>query len=172
MRPRGFGFGLGYAQGFAFARHGNRTLLLGQLQRFAALDLGTLDRTLFADALLFDALFAANARRVDGLPGADLRAFGVLLALRTFGGQLGALARARDLDLALLVQPRVLGLAVDVQAQLPASRFLLRIAISVSCSTSLRCFLRCSICSVRRVRPSASKALLGLKYSMPSGRAV
>jgi len=39
-------------------------------------------------------------------------------------------------------------------------------AISVSCSTSLRCFLRRSICSVSRVRPSASKALLGLKNSM------
>ena len=48
-----------------------------------------------------------------------------------------------------------------------ASRFLLRMAISVSCSTSLRCFLRCSICSVNRVKPSASKALLGLKNSMP-----
>jgi hypothetical protein len=47
-----------------------------------------------------------------------------------------------------------------------ASRFLLRMAISVSCSTSLRCFLRRSICSVSRVRPSASKALLGLKYSI------
>ena len=46
------------------------------------------------------------------------------------------------------------------------SRFLLRISIIVSCSMSLRIFLRRSICSVSRVRPSASKALDGLKYSM------
>ena len=46
------------------------------------------------------------------------------------------------------------------------SRFLLRIWIIVSCSMSLRIFLRRSICSVSRVRPSASKALDGLKNSM------
>ena len=47
------------------------------------------------------------------------------------------------------------------------SRFLLRIWIMVSCSMSLRIFLRRSICSVSRVRPSASKAFDGLKNSMP-----
>ena len=46
------------------------------------------------------------------------------------------------------------------------SRFLLRIWIIVSCSMSLRVFLRRSICSVSRVRPSASKALDGLKNSI------
>ena len=61
---------------------------------------------------------AADACRVDGLLGRDLRAFGRLLALRPFGGDLGALAGARDLHLALLRQPRVFALAVDVQAQL------------------------------------------------------
>ena len=77
-----------------------------------------LDRALLADALLLDALLAADARRLDRLLGRDLRAFAVLLALRAFGDQLGALAGARDLDLALLAQPRVLALAVDLQAQL------------------------------------------------------
>ena len=47
------------------------------------------------------------------------------------------------------------------------SRFLLRTWIMVSCSMSLRIFLRRSICSVSRVRPSASKAFDGLKNSMP-----
>ena len=46
------------------------------------------------------------------------------------------------------------------------SRFLLRIWIIVSCSMSLRFFLRVSMVSVSRVRPSASKALEGLKNSM------
>ncbi len=46
------------------------------------------------------------------------------------------------------------------------SRFLLRTWIMVSCSMSLRIFLRRSICSVSRVRPSASKALDGLKNSI------
>jgi len=53
------------------------------------------------------------------------------------------------------------------RASFSASRFLVRIEIIVSCSISLRCFLRRSICSVSRVRPSASNALLGLKNSMP-----
>ena len=44
-----------------------------------------------------------------------------------------------------------------------ASRFLVRTCTSVSCSTSLRCLRRASVCSVSRVRPSASKALFGLK---------
>ena len=42
----------------------------------------------------------------------------------------------------------------------------MRTWIIVSCSMSFRIFLRRSICSVRRVRPSASKALDGLKNSM------
>ena len=46
------------------------------------------------------------------------------------------------------------------------SRFLLRIWIIVSCSMSLRFFLRVSMVSVSRVRPSASKALEGLKNSI------
>ena len=41
-----------------------------------------------------------------------------LLALRPLGGHLGALARARDLDLALLRQPRVLAFAVDLEREL------------------------------------------------------
>ncbi len=49
---------------------------------------------------------------------ADLRAFGRLLALRALGGHLGTLAGACDLHLALLRQPRVLALAVDVERQL------------------------------------------------------
>ena len=46
------------------------------------------------------------------------------------------------------------------------SRFLLRIWIIVSCSMSFRFFLRVSIVSVSRVRPSASKAFDGLKNSI------
>ena len=47
-----------------------------------------------------------------------------------------------------------------------ASRFLVSIWTRVSCSMSLRSFLRASICSVSLVRPSASKALLALKCSI------
>ena len=70
------------------------------------------------DALLLDALLGADARRVDGLLGGDLRAFGLLLALGALGRHLGALAGARDLDLALLGQARVFALAVDLERQL------------------------------------------------------
>ena len=45
------------------------------------------------------------------------------------------------------------------------SRFLLRMAKSVSCSMSLRFLRRTSMVSVKRVRPSASKAFCGLKNS-------
>ena len=45
------------------------------------------------------------------------------------------------------------------------SKFLLRILMVVSCSISLRFFLRVSICSVNWVRPSASNTLEGLKTS-------
>ena len=113
---RDVGRGLRLALRLALARHRDGALLLGQLQRLAALDLGGLDRALLLDALLLDRLLGADARRLDRLLGGDLRALGVLLALRALGGHLGALARARDLDLALLRQARVFALAVDVAA--------------------------------------------------------
>ena len=76
--------------------------------------------------------------------------------------------RARAISTSRCCERRAYSLSRSMsRPSFSASRFLLRMAISVSCSTSLRCFLRCSICSVRRVRPSASKALLGLKYSIP-----
>ncbi len=53
-----------------------------------------------------------------------------------------------------------------VSASFSDSRFLRRMAIIVSCSMSLRFFLRDSISSVSRVRPSASKALDGLNCFM------
>jgi hypothetical protein len=93
-------------------------LLLGQLQRLAPFDLGTLDRAFLVDAFLLQALVAADARLLDRLLGGDLCAFGILLALRALGAQLGTLARAGDFHFALLRQARLLGFAVDLQAQL------------------------------------------------------
>jgi hypothetical protein len=109
---------LGDALRFAFLRHRDRPLLLGELERHAPFDLRRLDRSLLADPLLLDRLLGADARRIDRLLGGDLRALALLLALRPLGHELGALPGARDLDLALLAQARVLALAVDLEREL------------------------------------------------------
>src|SRR6185369_9289086 len=134
---------LGDALRLALLGDRDRALLLGELERHPPFDLGGLDRALLGDPLLLDRLLGANARSVDRLLGGDLRAFALLLALRAY-------SPSRSIS----------------SESFSASRFLLRIAIRVSCSTSFRCFLRCSLVSVRRVRPSASNALLGLKNSI------
>jgi hypothetical protein len=95
--------------------HRDRALLLGELEDPAPIS--SPDRP-FADPAPARSSARADARCVDRLFGRDLRALAVLLALRPLGHQLGALARARDLDLALLVQARVLALAVDREREL------------------------------------------------------
>ena len=116
--PRRVGGCLGDALRLAFLRDRDRPLLLGELERHAPLDLGGLDSALLADSLLLDRLLGADPRRVDRLLGRDLRALALLLALRPLGLQLGALAGAGDLDLALLAEARVLALAVDLEREL------------------------------------------------------
>ena len=118
------------------------------------------------DALLLDALLLTDARRLDRLLGGDLRALGLLLRCARSGAT-SARWRARAISSSRCCVRRAYSLSRSMSSDsFSASRFLLRIWISVSCSMSLRFFLRCSICSVSRVRPSASKALLGLKNSI------
>ena len=124
---------------------------------------------LLADALLLDASARSGcAPRRSPARAVICALSAVLLALARSRASSARWRGARDLDLALLRQPRVLALAVDLERRASRPRgSCCGSAISVSCSMSLRCFLRRSICSVSRVRPSASKALVGLKNSMP-----
>ena len=118
QRARRFGFGVGFALRLAFPGDRDGSLLLGQFQGQAALDFGRLDRPFLADALLLQGLLGTDARGVDRLLRGDLRAFGILLPMRTLGAHIGPLACPRDLDLALLAQPCVLAFPVDLERQL------------------------------------------------------
>ena len=127
---------------------------------------GRLDLALLADALGLQHAVALQAGALDLLAGRDLGALGQLLLLGPLARQLGPLAGAGDFDLRSWLR-RALSASRSMSSEsFSVSRFLLRIWIIVSCSMSLRIFLRRSICSVSRVRPSASKALDGLKNSM------
>ena len=73
-------------------------------------------RILFApDALLGDGELLRQPRLLDRLARGELRFLGLLLAQRALLGQLGALHRAAELDLALLLEPGIFGLAIDLE---------------------------------------------------------
>ena len=98
------------------------------------------------DALLGDRALLGQARLLDRLARGELRLLRLLLAQRPLAGQLGTLDGAAELDFALLLEPGVFGLAVDLAAPcFCASRFWLRISTSVRCSISLRILRRVSI---------------------------
>ena len=146
---------------------GDGALLLGQLQGLAALDLQALDLLLLVDAVALQLEVGRDARALDLVAGGDLGLLGLLLLLGALARDLGALPGAAHLELALLLEPGALrwpGRCRGDASRPPDS--CCGSAIIVSCSMSLRIFLRRSICSVSRVRPSASKALEGLKNSM------
>ena len=88
---------------------------LGRLQGAAAADLEALRGLLVLDARLGEAALLRHARLLDLLVRGDLRLLGFLVAQRALGGELGALHRTAYLDLALLLQPRVLAVAVDLE---------------------------------------------------------
>ena len=159
--------GLGLGLGLRLLGDGDRALLLGQLQGLAPLDLGGLDLALLGDAVALAARGRSRCARArpprarrsgPARPAAACSARSRASSARCAGaGASRARAPARA------GRSRSRSMSRDCFS---ASRFLLRIWIIVSCSMSLRIFLRRSICSVSRVRPSASKALEGLKNSM------
>ena len=112
----------GDARGVDRTRVGNACLLdLLARQDFLGFDrLGALDFFLpgFAlggDARLRDGLLVGNAGLFDGLARGNLRLFGFGLAQCAFARHLGALQGAANLDVALLIQPRGLALALDLE---------------------------------------------------------
>ena len=90
-------------------------LHLGFVERAAAGDFAALRVLLALDALLGDGAFLQQARPLDDFARGKLRLLRLLVAQRPLLDQFGALAGAADLDLALLLEPRIFGLAVDLQ---------------------------------------------------------
>ena len=112
-------------------RLGDRALLRDPrlLDLLAGADLRRLDRAGAVDVAPPGGLLGRDAGRVEGLlvgnpcllgllAGEDLGLLGLGLALRALTGEVGALRRAPDLDVALLLQPRGLALALDLQGLL------------------------------------------------------
>jgi len=123
-------------------------LHLGLVERAAAGDLAALRVLLALDALLGDVALLVEARFFHGFTRRQLRLFRLLVAQRALDGEFRALRGAADLDLALLFEARVFGIAVDLQHLRWVSRFWLRMSTSVRCSISLRILRRVSIDSV------------------------
>ena len=89
--------------------------MLGELDRLAPLDLERLDLPLARDALLLDRALGDDARAVHRLARLDLRSLGLLILLRLLARDVGALRRPLHLQLAGLLQARVLEVTVDVE---------------------------------------------------------
>ena len=88
---------------------------LGFLDRAGALDLALAHVALGRDARFADRALVGDARLLDLLARGDLRLLGLGVAQRALARELGALHGAADFDVALLVQPRGLALALDVE---------------------------------------------------------
>ena len=161
-----FRLGLGLGLGLGLLGDGDGALLLGQLQGLAPLHLQALDLRSLRMRSPCSSRSVAMRERSTSCAGGDLGLLGLLLLLGALARRLGALAGAAHLELALLVEPGASASRSISSDSFSASRFLFRIWIIVSCSMSLRIFLRRSICSVSWVRPSASKAFDGLKNSI------
>lgn len=95
----------------------NGAALLGKPQRGAAIHLKALQLHLAADALLFHGKLLGDARAVDALAERNLGLLGLQLAPGALAGKLGALGRRGDADLALLLQPRILPVPVDIECE-------------------------------------------------------
>ena len=80
-----------------------------------ALDLLLASLALGGDTGLRNRLLIGDPRALDGFARGNLGLLGLGLAQRAFAGDFGALERAAHLDIALLLQPRGLALALDVQ---------------------------------------------------------
>ena len=88
---------------------------LGLVDLAAALDLALADVALGGDARFGERALMRDARLLDLLAGGDLRLLGLGVAQRTLAGEFGALHRAPDLDVALLIEPRGFAFAIDLQ---------------------------------------------------------
>ncbi|BAR60613.1 hypothetical protein ACVIWV_004381 [Bradyrhizobium diazoefficiens] len=80
-----------------------------------SLDLLLAGLALRGDAGLGNGLVIGDPRALDGLAGGDLGLFGLGFAQCAFAGDFRALERAAHLDVAFLLQPRGLALALDLQ---------------------------------------------------------
>ncbi len=96
------------------------------LDQFARGDFGFFHRSRPLDFLLADVALGGDARLADGalvgyprlldfLAGLDLRLFGLRVARGSLACHLGALHGAADFDFPLLVEPRQLALALDIE---------------------------------------------------------
>src|SRR5262249_3393008 len=88
---------------------------LGLVELAGALDLALADLALGDDARFGKCALMGDTGLLDLLAGGDLRLLRFGVAQRALARELGALHRAPHLDVALLVQPRGLALAVDLQ---------------------------------------------------------
>jgi hypothetical protein len=95
--------------------HRDGALLLRQLDGLPPGDLQLLHLALPGDAVFLDRALRGDTGAIHRLAGGDLRAFGLLLPIGALPGHVGSLGGALHLELALLGQPRVLELAVDIQ---------------------------------------------------------
>ena len=98
-------------------------LELGFVECAAAGDFAPLRLFFAADAFLGDRELMHKSRRFDRLPRGKLGFLGLLLAERPLLHQLRALHCAAKLDLALLFEPGVFGLAIDLEDLLLRPRF-------------------------------------------------
>ena len=88
---------------------------LGLLDGAGALDLALAHVAFGSDARFADRALVGDARLLDLLARRELRLFGLGIAQRALAREFGALHRAAHLDIALLVEPRGLALALDVE---------------------------------------------------------
>ena len=79
------------------------------------IDLALADVALGGDAGLGERALVGDAGLLDLLAAGDLGLFRLGVAQRTLASEFGALYRASDLDVAFLIEPRGLALAIDIQ---------------------------------------------------------
>ena len=87
----------------------------GLVDQPATLDLALTNLALRQDARLGDGALVGDARLLDLLARSKLRLLGLGVAQRALARELGALHGAAHLDVALLIEPGGLALAVDIQ---------------------------------------------------------
>ena len=102
----------------------SRAPISGRLDGAGAVDVALAGGLLGRDAGGIERLLVRDPRLLGLLAGEDLGLLGLGLALRPLPGEIGALRRTPHLDVALLLQPRGLALAVDLE------RLLLRFEVS------------------------------------------
>ena len=88
---------------------------LGLVDLAAALDLAFADIALGRDARLGERALVGDACLLDLLAAGNLRLLRLGVAQRTLAREFGALDRASDFDVTLLIKPRGFALAIDFQ---------------------------------------------------------